>query len=68
MAAELDLEAGFGRAPADHLIGVDTMQRVFGQPAGLAGGRAEEGGFAGLADAGSFEILDLLRKSPDLFS
>ena len=57
MAAELDLEARFGRAPADHLIGIDTMHRVFRQPAGLAGGRAEEGGLAGVADAGGGEIF-----------
>jgi hypothetical protein len=57
MAAELDLEARFGRAPSDHLIGIDTVHGIFRQPAGLAGGRAEEGGFAVVADAGRGEIL-----------
>ena len=57
MTAELDLETRFGRAPPDHLIGVDAVHRVLRQPAGLAGGRAEEGGLAGIADAGRVEIF-----------
>jgi hypothetical protein len=57
VAAELDLEAGLGRAPADHAIGVDTVHRLVRQHAGLADRRAEEGGLAVLADAGCGEIL-----------
>jgi len=30
VAAELDPETGFGRAPADHAIGVDTVHRLIG--------------------------------------
>jgi hypothetical protein len=52
VAAELDLETGLGRAPADHLIRVDAVHRVVRQPARLAYGRSEEGGLAGIADAG----------------
>jgi hypothetical protein len=33
------------------------VHRIFRQPAGLAGGRAEEGALAGIPDAGGFEIL-----------
>jgi hypothetical protein len=41
VAAELDLETGLGRAPTDHLIRIDPVHRVSGQPAGLASGGAE---------------------------
>src|SRR6266446_1536838 len=44
VAAELHLEAGLGRAPANHLIGIDAMHRPVRQHAGSASRRAEEGG------------------------
>jgi hypothetical protein len=44
MAPELPLEAGLGRAPADHLVGIDAMHRPVRQHPGSAGRRAEEGG------------------------
>ena len=30
VAAELDLEAGFGRAPSDHAVGVNPVHRLVG--------------------------------------
>jgi hypothetical protein len=49
VAAELDPEAGVGRAPAHHAVGVDAVHRLVGEH-----GR---GGLAVLADAGRGEIL-----------
>jgi hypothetical protein len=57
VTAELDLEPGISRAPAHHAIGVDPVHRLVGQNIGLADRRAEEGGLAGLSDAGRCEIL-----------
>ena len=57
MAAELNPEAGVGRAPAHHAVGVDAVHRLVGEHAGFAERRAEEGGLAVLADAGRGEIL-----------
>ena len=47
VAAELDLEAGIGRALADHAVGVDAVVR---QHVGLADRRAEERLLAVLPD------------------
>ena len=44
MAAELDPEAGVGRAP--RTIGVDAVHRLVGEHAGFAEHRAEEEGLA----------------------
>jgi hypothetical protein len=52
VTAELNLEAGIGRAPSNHAIGVDPVHRLVGQNTGLAERRTEEGGFAVLADPG----------------
>jgi hypothetical protein len=57
VAAELDLEPGFGRAPADHAIGVDPVHRLVGQHACFANRRAEEGGLAVAADPGRGKVL-----------
>jgi hypothetical protein len=57
VTAELDLEAGFGRTPPDHAVGVDAVHRLAGQHAGLADRGAEEGGLALLTDARSSKIL-----------
>ena len=40
----------------DHAPGIDTVHRLLGQRAGGAGGGTEEGGFAGIADAGGLYI------------
>jgi hypothetical protein len=39
------------------LVRIDPVHRVFRQAAGLAGGRAEEGGLARVANAGGVEIF-----------
>src|SRR5262249_28214767 len=57
VAAELALQAGLCRAPANHLIGVHSMHRPVRQHPGPAGRRAEEGGLPVLADPGRGEIL-----------
>src|SRR5271168_3207387 len=57
VAAELDLEAGIGRAPTHHAIGVDPVHWVLGQHAGLADRGAEEGGLADLPDASRGQIF-----------
>ena len=44
MAPELPLEAGLGRAPANHLIRIDAMHRPVRQCPGFPSRRAEEGG------------------------
>src|SRR6266700_5746567 len=44
VAPELSLEAGLGRAPTDHLVGIAAMHRPVDQHPGSAGCRAEEGG------------------------
>jgi hypothetical protein len=56
VAAELDLEAGFGRAPAHHPVGIDTVHWLLRQHTGLAGGRAEEESLA-IVPAGRGEIF-----------
>jgi hypothetical protein len=43
VAAKLAFQAGFGRAAADHLVGVDAVHRPVGQDTGFPRGRAEEG-------------------------
>src|ERR1700730_9976362 len=65
MAAEIDLEPGFGHSQADHLIGIDAVHRVFRQPARLADRRAEEGGLAVVADAGRGEISSRTVRASD---
>ena len=57
VAAELDLEPGLGRAPANHAIGIDAVHRLVGQHTGFADRRAEERGLAVLADPGRGEML-----------
>jgi hypothetical protein len=46
-----------GRAPADHLIGIDAVHRPVRQQSGSASGRAEEGGFVVIADTGRGQIF-----------
>jgi len=57
VAPDLSVEASFGRAPADHLIGIDTVHRPIRQHSGSAGRRAEEGGLTAVPDAGGVEIF-----------
>ena len=57
VTANTSLEAGVVSTATDHLIGVNAMNPVFGQAASLAGGGAEEGGLAGVADPGGVEIF-----------
>ena len=48
----LDPRAEIGGAALDHAPGIDPVHRLFGQRAGAAGGGAEEGALAAVADAG----------------
>ena len=52
MTADADLHAKPGRAALDHASGVDPVHWFFGQRAGAADSRAEEGRLA-VADAGA---------------
>lgn len=57
VTAELALEPSFGGAPADHLVGVDTVHRPICKNLGSAQCRAKEGGLAALANTGGIEIF-----------
>ena len=57
MAAEFLLEAGLGRPPADHAVGIDAVHGFAVELAGFATRRAEEGVFAVIADPGGSEVL-----------
>ena len=52
MAADRDVHANECGPPLDHAPDIDRADRLFGQGAGAAGGRTEEGGFATITDAG----------------
>jgi hypothetical protein len=56
MAAELVLETGLGRAPADHAKSVDPVHRRHGQDTGSTDCRAEEGAFGLVADSGRGDV------------
>ncbi len=56
MAAHLDERAEVGGAALDHAPSVHPVHRLLGQCAGAAGGGAEEGSLAGIADAGCIYI------------
>jgi hypothetical protein len=49
--------ARLGRAPSDHLVGIDAMHRPVGQDSCSARCRAEEGGLVVIADTGHGEIF-----------
>src|SRR5260221_7079924 len=57
VAPELDPEAGLGRAPADHAIGVDAVHRRSAAPAGPAERPAEERALAVVAHAGRGHVV-----------
>jgi hypothetical protein len=56
-SARCGLQAGVGRAPSDHLVGVGAMQRPLRQRPGSAGSRAEDGGLVAIANANCIQIL-----------
>ncbi|MGC1863935.1 MAG: hypothetical protein WA733_23150 [Methylocystis sp.] len=56
MATDLAPRAEVGGAALDHTPGVDSIHRLVGQRAGAAGGGAEQGSLAGVADAGRLDI------------
>jgi hypothetical protein len=56
MAADADTRAEIGGAALDHAPGVNPAHRLFSQHAGAAGGGAEQGSLAGVADAGRHDV------------
>ena len=56
MAADPDPHAEIGGAALDHAPGVDAVHRFVGQHVGAAGGGAEQGSLAVLADAGGLDV------------
>ena len=51
MATDPDARAEIGGAALDHAPGVDAVDRLIRQRTGAAGGRAEQGSLAVVADA-----------------
>ena len=52
----LPRRAQIGGAALDHAPGVDAVHRLVGQRAGAAGGGAEQGSLAAVADSGRLDI------------
>ncbi len=57
MAADLGLDPGRQRPPADHPLDIRLEQGIANQLAGSAADRAKERPFAVLGDSGSFDVL-----------
>lgn len=56
VAADLHPEVQIGGTALDHTPGIDSIHRFIRQFPSAAGGGAEEGGLAGVADAGGLYI------------